>query len=128
MVGALNGAVDRPPDADIGLDGLYLAGIAERLQVAGKVGPAAADADAVAAHGQCAHDMAANEPGPTENGDELGDLEDFGHGWLRSCIATVFIMIFAGKAKGERTGFVPLLPKEKARRDGPAGLRSNVAP
>ena len=71
MVGALDGAVDRPADADIGLDGHDLPDSAERLQMAGDVGPARRDADAVAALGERPH-HAADEAWSAENGDQLG--------------------------------------------------------
>jgi len=61
MVGALHGAVHRPAHAHIGLHRLDLADIAERLQMAGKIGPPAGDPDAIAALGQRAHDMAADK-------------------------------------------------------------------
>ena len=61
MVGPLHGAVDRPAHPHIGLYRLDLAYVAERLQMAGKVGPPAGDPDAIAALGQRAHDMAADK-------------------------------------------------------------------
>ena len=61
VVGALHGAVDRPAHAHIGLHRLDLADIAERLQMAGEIGPAAGDPDAVAALGQRPHDVAADK-------------------------------------------------------------------
>ena len=48
-VGALHRAVDRPAIAQVRLDRLDLPDRAERLQMAGKVRPAHADADAMAA-------------------------------------------------------------------------------
>ena len=51
--------------------------------MAGEVGTAAGDADAVAPLGQRPHDMAAYEARPAEDDDELWGLQDFGHGWLR---------------------------------------------
>jgi hypothetical protein len=42
VVGAFDGAVDRPAHAQVGLDRLDLADIAERLQMAGEIGPAQA--------------------------------------------------------------------------------------
>jgi hypothetical protein len=47
-----------------------LADAAERLQEIRKLGPAHGDADAVAALGERAHDMAAEKSRAAENGDE----------------------------------------------------------
>ena len=58
MIRALDGAVDRPAHAQIGLHRLDLADIAERLQMAGKIGTAAGDANPVAALGERPHHMA----------------------------------------------------------------------
>ena len=61
---------DRARIAHIGLHGMDLPDAAERLQEIGKLGPAHGDADAVAALGERAHDMAAEEAGAAENGDK----------------------------------------------------------
>ena len=61
---------DRARIAHIGLHGMDLADAAERLQEIGQFGPAHRNADAVAALGQRAHDMAAEKAGAAENGDE----------------------------------------------------------
>ena len=84
MVGALDGAVDRPAHAHIGLHRLDLPDIAERLQMAGKVGPPGRDADAIAAPGERAHHMPPDEAGAAENGDQLRGLGDDGHAALRA--------------------------------------------
>ena len=47
-----------------------LSDAAERLQVAGEIGPAHRDADAVAALGQRAHHMAAEKARAAEDGDQ----------------------------------------------------------
>jgi len=54
--------------------------------MAGEIGPAAGDADAVAALGQRPHEMTADEARPAEHGNELGRLEDLGHDVLRNRI------------------------------------------
>ena len=102
MVGALHGAVDRPAHAHIGLHRLDLADIAERLQMAGEIGPAHGDPDAVAALGQRPHDMAADKAGAAEDDHELWGLQDFGHGWLRRSKAWLkpFHSPFWAKGKG----------------------------
>ena len=83
MGGALDRAVDRPAHAQIGLHRLDLADIAERLDMAGKLGPPGGDADQIAALGERPDDMPADKARASENGDEFRGLEDFGHGWLR---------------------------------------------
>ncbi|BCG76780.1 hypothetical protein MesoLj113b_03220 [Mesorhizobium sp. 113-3-3] len=103
MVGALHGAVDRPAHAHIGLHRLDLADIAERLQMAGKVGPPAGDPDAVAALGQRAHDMAADKARPAKDDNKLWGLQDFGHGWLRRTFQMAWLKPFHSRfcAKGK---------------------------
>ena len=59
--------------AQVGLHRMDLADPAERLQVAGEVGPAHRDADAVAALGQRAHHVAAEEARAAEDGDQRVD-------------------------------------------------------
>ena len=54
----------------IGLDRMYLADPAGRLQVDGEVRPSHRDPEAVAALGERAHHMAAQEAGAAEDGDE----------------------------------------------------------
>ena len=83
MVGALHGAVDRPADAQIGLHRLDLADIAERLQMAGELGAARRDADAVAALGQRPDDMPAEKARAAKNGHQFRGLQDLGHDGLR---------------------------------------------
>jgi hypothetical protein len=60
-----------------------LADPAERLQMAGKVGPAHCDADAVAVLAERAHDVAAEKARPAIDGDQLVDigLGDLGAGF-----------------------------------------------
>src|SRR4051794_33111794 len=104
MVGTLHGTVDRPAHAHIGLHRLDLADIAERLQMAGKIGPPTGDPDAITALGQSPHDMTADKAGPAKDDDELWGLQDFGHGGLRRAFQMAwlsrFIVRFAPKAKG----------------------------
>ena len=69
-VGVARGGLDRARIAQVGLHRVDLADPAERLQVAGEFRPADRDADAVAALGQRAHDMAAEEARAAEDGDE----------------------------------------------------------
>ena len=52
----------RRPVAEIGLHRMDLADAAERLQMAGKIGPAHRHPDQVAAAGQRPHDVAAEKP------------------------------------------------------------------
>jgi hypothetical protein len=63
-VGVARGRFDGGRIAHIGLHGVDLADPSERLQVAGKFGPAHRDANAVAELGQRAYDMAAEESEP----------------------------------------------------------------
>ena len=69
-VGVGDGAVDRPAVAEVGLDRLDPADHAERLEVAGKIGPADRGADAPAALQERADDMAAEEARAAENRDQ----------------------------------------------------------
>ena len=69
-VGVARGRLDRAGIAQIGLHGVDLADPAERLQMAGEIGPAHRDADAVAALGQRAHHVAAEEARAAEDGDQ----------------------------------------------------------
>ena len=73
-VGALDGAVDRPAIAQIGLHRHDLADRAERLHMAGEIGSAHRDADAPAALRQRTDRMAADETGPAEDRDQLARL------------------------------------------------------
>ncbi len=61
-VGVAHRGLDRPGVPDVGLHRVDLADPAERLQMAGEVGPAHRDADAVMALGQRPDQMAAEEP------------------------------------------------------------------
>src|SRR5262249_19779036 len=68
--------------AQVRLHGVDLTDAAERLEMEGQIGPAHRHANAVAALAQNAHNMAAEEAGTAENGDELLDvgLRDRRHG------------------------------------------------
>ncbi len=73
-VGVARRGLDRARIAHVGLHGVDLADAAERLQMAGEIGPAHRDADAVVAFRQRAHQMAAEETGAAEHGDQLVDV------------------------------------------------------
>ncbi len=77
-VGVARGRFDGGRIAHIGLHGVDLADPSERLQVAGKFGPAHRDANAVAELGQRAYDMAAEESRAAKDGDQ-GFEGDGGH-------------------------------------------------
>jgi hypothetical protein len=62
--------LDRGGMTHIGLHGMDLADLAERLQEAGKLGAADGDANAVAEFRQRAHDVTAEEARAAEYGDE----------------------------------------------------------
>ena len=62
-VGVAHGGLDRAGVAHVGLHRMDLADPAERLQMAGEIGPAHRHADAVVALGQRPDHMAAEEPG-----------------------------------------------------------------
>jgi hypothetical protein len=66
-IGALDGAVDRPAIAEIGLDRMDPADAAARLEMAGEIGPAHGGADAPAALQERAHEMAAEEAGAAKD-------------------------------------------------------------
>jgi hypothetical protein len=85
MIGPDHRLIDRLAEPQIGLNGLNLADIAKRLEMSGKVGAAAGDADAIAAPRQRAHDVPSYESRPTENDHEFGSLQDFCHDGLRLC-------------------------------------------
>jgi hypothetical protein len=72
MICALHCAINRPAEAQVCLNGLYLADTAKRLQMDGKVRAAHGNTYAVAAFGQGAHHMAAHKAGTTEDGDKFG--------------------------------------------------------
>jgi hypothetical protein len=57
--------------AEIGLHGLNLADRSEWLQMAGKIGPTARDADPVAPLDQGTHNVAANKTRATKDGDQF---------------------------------------------------------
>ena len=65
-------AGDRIAVAHIGLHRHHLADVAERLQMAGEIGAAHGDADAVAGARQQLHDLRADKARATENSDQLG--------------------------------------------------------
>ena len=66
-IGAVDSAVDRPAIAQVRLHRLHPADHAERLQVAGKVGPAHRRAHAPAALQQRPNDVASDKAGPAED-------------------------------------------------------------
>src|SRR5690606_1199961 len=61
VVGALHGAINRPANAQICLNSVDLADIAQRLKVVRDVGIAHGDPDAVAAASERTHYMASQE-------------------------------------------------------------------
>src|SRR5690606_10177577 len=71
MVGTFHGAVDRPADAKIGLHGMDLPDITERLQVTREFRTAHRGADAVSAPGQRPDDVATEKARSAEHGDEF---------------------------------------------------------
>ena len=73
-VGVAHRRRDRGRIAQVGLHGMDLADPAERLQMAGEIRPAHRDADAVAALGQRAHHMAAEESRAAEHGDQRVEM------------------------------------------------------
>ena len=96
----LDRAVDRPAIAQIGLDRHDLADRAERLQMAGEIGPADRDAHAPAVPRQRAHRMAADESGPAEDRDQLSAMRR--HDRLRSFKAFLSAQSRAVKTAGGR--------------------------
>ena len=68
--GAAQRGGERIGIADIGLNGVDLADAAERLQMEGEVGTPRRDADAPAVARQRANQMAAEEAGAAEDGDD----------------------------------------------------------
>src|SRR5205085_10903072 len=82
--GAADGRLDRARVAQVGLHRMDLADPPERLQMAGQVGPAHRDADAIAVLGEYAHHMAAEEARAAEDGD-LRVGGDGGHAAL-ACV------------------------------------------
>jgi hypothetical protein len=79
-IGALAGRGQRGRIAHIGLHHHDLPGVAQGLQVARKVGPAAGHPDAVAAPGECAHDVPAEKARAADDGDEsVGWLNEHGN-------------------------------------------------
>ena len=81
-VGAGHRPVDRGAVAQVGLHRHDLADAAERLQMGGEVGPAAGGADAPAVPRQGAHDVAAEEAGGAEHGDDRLLFSNEGHDTL----------------------------------------------
>ncbi len=69
-IGVARRRLDRCRVAQIGLHRMDLADLSQRLQVAGELGPAHRDADAIAALGKRAHHMPAEEAGTAEDGDK----------------------------------------------------------
>ena len=81
-VGVAHRGLDRPGVPDIGLHRMDLADPAERLQVAGEIGPPHRDADAVVAPGQRPDQVAAEEAGAAEDRDQRVVVRLQGHGAL----------------------------------------------
>ena len=79
-VGVAHRGLDRAGVAQVGLHRMDLADPAERLQMAGEVGPAHRDADAVVAPGQRPHQMAAEKAGAAEDRDQRVVVGLQGHG------------------------------------------------
>ena len=79
-VGVARRRLDRRGVPHVSLHRVDLADPAERLQMAGEVGPAHRDADAVMALGQRADQMAAEEARAAEHGDQLVVVGLEGHG------------------------------------------------
>ena len=69
-VASCDGGLDRGRIAQVRLHGMDLPDAAERLQMAGEIGPPHRDADAEIAPRQRAHDMAPEEAGAAENRDQ----------------------------------------------------------
>ena len=82
--GAADGGLDRIRHADVGLHGVNLPDSAQRLQVAGKIRPAHANAHAVSALRQLPDHVAADESRAAENRDESSRCGLRGH--LASCL------------------------------------------
>ena len=79
-IGTLASRGQRGRVAHIGLHHHDLAGIAEGLQVAGEIGPAAGHADPVSTAGQRPHDVPAKETRSADDGDEsVGWLNEHGN-------------------------------------------------
>ena len=78
-IGAGDGRPDRIGESQVGLHRHDLADAAERLQVEGEIGAADGDAHAIAGGGQGANDVATDEAGTAEDGDEAGLLGNQGH-------------------------------------------------
>ena len=70
-VGALDGGGDGVGVAHVGLDGVDLADVAHRLEVARKVGAAHGGADAPTGTSERSHCVAADKTRATENGHQL---------------------------------------------------------
>jgi hypothetical protein len=78
-IGALHRLLHRHRGADIGLHDIDLADRTHRLEEQTLFGAADGDADAGALTGQLLHDIAADEAGTAEHGDELVAQRRLGH-------------------------------------------------
>jgi hypothetical protein len=77
MISAHDGAFNRPAMADIGLNHLDLANIAERRHVISDLWLAYGDAYTIAALGEACYDRAPNKAGAAENSDQLWSVVNF---------------------------------------------------
>src|SRR6185437_2132973 len=81
-VGVAHRGRDRARMAHVRLHGMDLPDPAERLEMVRELWPAHRDADAVVALGERPHDMAADEPGAAEDGDQRVEIGLDGHAAL----------------------------------------------
>src|SRR5690606_27230217 len=115
MVGALDRPVDRPAVADIGLDGMHLAHIAEGEHMHSLVRVAAGHPNAISSSRQCQDHIAADEAGAAEYCDELGVLADGGHECLGFGLPSArFLIRFPAEGKGRERSF-PVPSSMRAR-------------
>ena len=102
-IGAVDGAIDRPAVADIGLDRLDPADRAERLEMAGEIRPADRGADAPAALQQRADHMTADEARAAEDRDQtLVAGETHSRSWSRA--VGMRRHLYRGSRLSSRTG------------------------
>jgi hypothetical protein len=101
-VGAVEGALQRRDVADIGLDHVDLAHVAQQPHLVGQVRVADRHADAPAGLGQIAHGLGPHEAGAAEDGDEV--LHDGAAG-----------PVTLGRLRFRRCGDAPQSAAEKGR-------------
>ena len=111
--------LDRARITHIGLHGMDLPDAAERLQEIGEFRSADGDADAVAALGERAHDMAAEEAGAAKNGDKGVGVGLKGHE-VRTRAAILFLSLSLAKYRIEPALY-------RATKDGSPLWRANPA-